>query len=243
MRHYEAMRRAQGPPQPEDNYRLEVQGATPPRFGTVKIRDRGRLPHWEKEAGLYFVTYHLGDALPRSVLAKIAARRSLLQEAQRSGRSLLPQEKAALAEVSRKKIEEYLDAGGGACYLRDPRIAELVANALRYWEAKKYRLLAWCVMPNHVHVVFRLFPAQVLADILRSWKSYTSRMANRLLGRRGEFWEREYYDHLIRNGKELDRAIKYVMSNPERAGLKGWRWCWCAGVDALTTAGLEASAT
>jgi hypothetical protein len=100
-------------------------------------------------------------------------------------------------------------------------------------------------MPNHIHVVLRLFPGQQLAAVLKGWKSYTARMANRVLGRSGVFWQREYYDRLIRNGDELERAIQYVMRNPERAGLGAWKWVWRAdaGVDARMTAGLKTGAT
>jgi REP element-mobilizing transposase RayT len=220
-----------------------AQGALQPYFGEVRIRQRGRLPHWEKEAGLYFVTFHLADSLPRPVLEKVSERYRVLETAQRAGANLLPDQKVLVAEYSPKKIEEYFDRGIGACSLRDPRIGELVANALRIWHGNRYRLVAWCVMPNHVHVIFRLFPGQELANVVRSWKTYTARKANRLLGRSGTFWQREYYDRLIREDGELDRAIEYVLSNPERAGLVGWRWVWCAGVDARTTAGLETGAT
>jgi hypothetical protein len=98
-------------------------------------------------------------------------------------------------------------------------------------------------MPNHVHVIFRLLPGQELADVIRSWKLFTARKANRILGRSGAFWQREYYDRLIREDGELNRAIQYVLSNPERAGLIGWKWLWCAGMDTRTTAGLETGAT
>jgi len=220
-----------------------AQGATKPRFGEVKVRERGRLPHWEKEAGLYFVSFRLADSLPRPVLEKIVERERVLRAANRSGLKLLPHQEMLVAEYSPKRIEEYLDRGNGACYLRDARIAELVANALRFWDGQRYRLMAWCLMPNHVHVVFRVLPGWELVSILRSWKSYTARMANRILGRSGNFWQREYYDRLIRDGDELERALQYVASNPDRAGLKGWGWIWSAGVDAPTTAGLETSAT
>jgi REP element-mobilizing transposase RayT len=215
----------------KDALAAATQGAVRPNFGEVTIRSRGRLPHWEKDAGVYFVTFHLVDSLPQSVLRKMAERRRLLQTARRSGRKLLPHEEAAFAEVNAKKIEEYLDKGRGACWMRDPRIADLVANALRFYDGQRYRLIAWCVMPNHVHVVFRAFPGQKLPGLLRSWKAYPAGMANRILGRRGAFWEREYYDRLIRDGEELDRAIAYVCSNPERAGLHNWRWVWCAVPD------------
>jgi REP element-mobilizing transposase RayT len=220
-----------------------VQGAVQPRFGEVRIRQRGKLPHWEKEAGLYFVTFRLADSLPEQVLEKISTRYRVLDTAKRMGANLLPDQKVLVAEYSPKRIEDYIDRGIGACFLRDPRIGELVANALRVWHGKRYRLVAWCVMPNHVHVIFRLFPGQELANIVRSWKTYTARKGNRLLGRSRTFWQREYYDRLIRDEGELDRAIEYVLSNPERAGLVAWKWVWCAGADALTTAGLETGAT
>jgi REP element-mobilizing transposase RayT len=220
-----------------------VQGAARPNFGSVNIRGRGRLPHWEKEAGLYLLTFRLADSLPQTVLAKIVERRRVLQAAKRSGRKLLPHEESIVADFSTKKIEEYLDSGMGACHLRDPRVAELVVNTLRIWDGQRYRLIAWCLMPNHVHVVVRLFAGQSLSSLMRSWKTYTARTANKILSRSGEFWQREYYDHLIRDGGELERAIEYVRRNPERAGLNDWQWIWCADVDVRTTAGREAGAT
>lgn len=113
------------------------------------------------------------------------------------------------------------------------------------WDGKRYRLVAWCVMPNHVHVVCKLLPGQELSSVLKSWKSYTAKKSDEILGRSGAFWQREYYDRLIRDEDEFERAIRYVVSNPARAGLKNWKWVWCAGadVDVRTTAGLETGAT
>jgi REP-associated tyrosine transposase len=113
----------------------------------------------------------------------------------------------------------------------------MAATALKHWDGERYRLLAWCVMPNHVHVVFRLLPGEGLAAILSSWKSYTAKEANRILGRTGKFWEREYWDRLIRSEDHLERAIAYVESNPGKAGLWDWPWVSRCGRDAPTTAG------
>jgi REP element-mobilizing transposase RayT len=228
-----------------------VQGAVEPRFGEVRIRERGRLPHWEKDSGLYFITFRLSDSLPEPVLEKVAERHRILMAAKRVGAHLLPSQELLVAEFSPVRLEEYFDRGAGACSLCDPRIGELMADALRYWQGKRYRLLAWCVMPNHVHVVCRLLPGQDLSKVLQGWKSFTARKANEILGRSGGFWQREYYDRLIRDGDELERAVRYVVRNPERAGLKGWRWVWSAGgeedwkagEDARRTADLEIGAT
>jgi REP element-mobilizing transposase RayT len=220
-----------------------LHGAVQPRYGEVHIRNRGRLPHWEKDEGLYFITFHLADSLPHSVLVKIAERQAILATAKQNHAKLLPGQKALLDAYSRTRVEEYLDRGAGSCPFLDIRIAGAMAAALRFRKGKNYRLLAWCIMPNHVHVVARLFPGQELAKVIKSWKNFSAKAANQALGRKGRFWQREYYDRLIRNGDELDRAIRYIVENPASAGLKNWAWVWSTGWEARATAGREAGAT
>jgi REP element-mobilizing transposase RayT len=82
-------------------------------------------------------------------------------------------------------------------------------------------------MPNHVHVLLQTIGNFSLAAILHSWKSYSAKAANQILGRSGEFWQREYYDRLIRNAAEFDRATRYIQENPSKASLKNWPWVWC----------------
>ena len=83
-------------------------------------------------------------------------------------------------------------------------------------------------MPNHVHVVIRAIGDQCLWRMVESWKSYTAKEANKVLGRRGRFWARDYFDRIVRNEEDLSRTIEYVLGNPEKAGLKGWKWVWSA---------------
>jgi REP element-mobilizing transposase RayT len=80
------------------------------------------------------------------------------------------------------------------------------------------------VMPNHVHVVFQPLAEHKLSAILHAWKSYSAKEANRILRRSGDFWQREYYDHLIRDERDLQRCIRYVLDNPKKASLKDWPW-------------------
>jgi REP element-mobilizing transposase RayT len=160
-----------------------------------------------------------------------------------AGRPLPATAPKQLRERRARLIESYLDRGVGKCYLAQPKIAEVVNSAVKFGENRDYRLLAWCVMPNHVHVVAKLLPGRKLPTIVHSWKSYTAKAANKLLNRRGTFWQREYYDRLIRNGSELDRILRYVAHNPIKAGLTNWRWVELRGQDALETAGEDAGAT
>ncbi|MGB2622861.1 MAG: transposase [Candidatus Acidiferrum sp.] len=79
-------------------------------------------------------------------------------------------------------------------------------------------------MPNHVHVVFSPLESHTLEAILHSWKSFSAGQANRLLGRTGPFWQREYFDHLVRHESSLQKIIQYVKDNPKRANLRNWPW-------------------
>ena len=194
------------------------------------IRSRGRLPHWEADQAIYFVTFRLADSLPRSVLQEFEAeRKNILTAAKQAGRSSLsPSDERRLEELLSEKIQAKLDAGTGRCFLGDPRIAGVVAEALRHFNQSRYRMYAWCVLPNHVHALFRILDDHTLAEILHAWKSYSATSANRLLGRLGGFWQREYYDHLVRSEDEFYRIVDYIAENPNRARLRNWRW---VGVD------------
>src|ERR1041385_6648786 len=81
----------------------------------------------------------------------------------------------------------------------------------------QYELDAWCVMPNHVHVLIYV-PGQAELDrILHSWKSFTAHRIGL-----GVIWQREYFDRIVRGVEELERTRDYIHANPLRAGLKDW---------------------
>ena len=182
---------------------------------------RGRLPHWEAERGTYFVTFRLADSLPQPVRESFEfERQDIIKTAQQQGRELTSAERKRLDQLFSERIDQHLDRGAGACHLARPEVADLVARALQHFDGKRYRLEAWCVMPNHVHAVFTTFPGHFLDKILHSWKSFTANQANRILGLTSPFWQREYYDRLVRNGTERNRFIRYVVDNPVRANLR-----------------------
>jgi putative DNA methylase len=124
-------------------------------------------------------------------------------------------------------IEKYLDQGYGECHLRDNRIAELVQRSFWHSDGASYRLHAWVVMPNHVHVLIEIWQVP-LGEILKAWKSFTSKMANKLLRREGSFWEDDYFDRYIRDEDHFRRVLRYIENNPVKAGLVAaaadWPW-------------------
>ncbi|ESQ15029.1 MAG: hypothetical protein N838_09965 [Thiohalocapsa sp. PB-PSB1] len=114
---------------------------------------RGYLPHLDQPGLLQFVTFHLGDSLPTPVLRRIMA-------------------ETARDDVARfRRIEHYLDAGHGACWLHRPEIATLVQHALLHFDGERYRLLAWVVMPNHAHGLIETLPGFPLQNLVQSWRA------------------------------------------------------------------------
>ncbi|HXQ78425.1 MAG TPA: transposase, partial [Gemmatimonadaceae bacterium] len=96
---------------------------------------------------------------------------------------MTPAEVVALKRVIRSETEKVLDHGAGSCFLRDPRIADVVANAITFFDELRYLLFAWTVMPNHVHMVLKLRERATIDDIMHSIKGYTAQRANALLKR------------------------------------------------------------
>lgn len=133
----------------------------------------------------------------------------------------------AAAELH-QRIERYLDAGHGGASLSDPRVAGVVESALLHFDDHRYHLHAWAIMPNHVHALVTPGTGRALAEIVHSWKSYTAKLANRLPGREGTFWQREYFDRYIRDERHFASAVEYVEMNPVKAGLcarpEDWRF-------------------
>ncbi len=181
---------------------------------------RGYLPHLKVEGGTYWVTLRLHDSLPQEVLNKLEEERKEWEK-QQASKKVAPKE---LAEQWKrqysKRMQAYLDAGMGACWLKRDDIGELVAKAIQFFEGERYDLHAWVVMPNHGHVMVTPRDKWTLSSILHSWKSYTANEANRILGRVGEpFWQIEAYDHLVRDDKEFYLICEYTINNPVTAGL------------------------
>ncbi len=191
----------------------------------VRRRKGAYLPHWTQAGSTYAVTFRLADSLPAEVLERWHSQRDrFVQQAGTQGREPTPKEQRELTRLYCDHVESFLNAGHGRCYLRDPRIAELVQNALKHFDGKRYDLIVWVIMPNHVHAVIRPRPGEELPTILHSWKSYTANKANKLLGRNESFWQDEYYDHIIREEEDFNHQVDYILNNPAKAGLENWAW-------------------
>ena len=174
----------------------------------VTIHSRGRLPHWQADDAVYFITFRLCDSLPREIA------RELHLERERLLRSM---DRALVDRAFGIRLDQYLDQGTGSCLLRDH--AELIAGALQHFHRSRYELHAWCVMPNHVHVMLHVSRGRDVPAIVHSWKSYTAHRIGRSV-----IWQREYFDRIVRNPREFEETARYIRDNPFKAGLKDWPW-------------------
>lgn len=182
---------------------------------------RRNLPHLYYSEGIYFVTFRLYGSLHTEELKKL----HLLLSKQ----DIHPAEKQKIF----KKYDLLLDnPNNNILFLKQPEIMEICRSSIQYYDGKEYKLICYCIMPNHIHLVFELLSKERnIGDIVGSIKKYSARRANKILKRDDTFWQAESFDRLVRDEVELYFTIKYVLLNPVNAGLvenwKEWNGTYC----------------
>jgi leucyl-tRNA synthetase len=180
-------------------------------------KSRRNLPHWQQDDSYYFLTWRLADSLPAAKLKELLEKKSQWQQA--NPEPLDAEREKEFHALFSGKIEEWLDAGEGSCILKDSSLRRIVDDALHHFDGESYALIASAVMPNHVHVVVRLFTGENLSDVLHSWKSFTAKQINRATGNTGTVWQDESFDRIVRSSAHLETLISYVEENPLKAKL------------------------
>ncbi|HQU82607.1 MAG TPA: transposase [Pyrinomonadaceae bacterium] len=184
-----------------------------PKTDKNNWHERGYLPHFDDGESVQFITYRLADSMPQNVLE----------------RWRLEVETDEITDADfRRRIENYLDQSYGNCYLIREEIAEIVKENLLHFENRKYKLFAWVIMPNHVHLLIKPINNFEISEIIHSWKSFTANRANKLLERNDAFWFPEVFDRYIRNQKHFENTVGYIENNPVKARLckekSDWRF-------------------
>lgn len=200
---------------------------------------RRNLPHIQPRGATFLVNFRLAGSLPDHVIEMLKA------EADELEKTLLkienPEERYRIKDREQRRLFGKWDdalhkSSIGPFYLKDDRIAEITANSIRYHDGEWFDVLAYCIMPNHGHLVLTPYESTDTADysitkIMHNVKRNSAKQANAVLGRSGAFWQHESYDHFARDEAELERIIKYVIYNPVKAGLVDdwtkWKWTYC----------------
>lgn len=188
-----------------------------------------RLPHWTQAGAVCFITWRTWDSLPVYVIeAWLAERSDWLRRHHidpaavdwQSQLERLPVELVAeFRQLLSDRWNDQLDACHGACVLRRPDLSSEVAASLRHFDGDRYELTDFVVMPNHVHLLAAFPTEEAMLDQCESWKHYTARQINRVLKRKGRFWQQDGFDHLVRSPEQFEALRKYIAENPCRARL------------------------
>jgi len=244
---------------------------------------RRNLPHFQPPNASYFVTFRLSGSLPITAIIRLQQEKEEQEKQllQNTDENQIKERNREYRELYLRKVDQLLDHNRiGPRWLNQPAVAKIVVDALHFRDGKVYDLLAFCVMPNHIHLVFTIgesiqaesdkqitgsTPARptdikrftlsssdkvetvnqysespekqhgtsryLVTDIVGFLKKFTAYHANAVLKRNGAFWQHESYDHVIRDGAELERTIWYVLNNPANAGLvdswQNWQYSYC----------------
>ncbi|MFO7896123.1 MAG: transposase [Candidatus Cloacimonadales bacterium] len=162
------------------------------------------LPHCDCAEVYQFITFRLYDSVPADVIQKWKDELRIIDNTEADSKEAIELQ---------MKILKYEDNGYGECFLKDKKIAQVVADALFYFDGERYDLYEWCIMPNHVHVLIKPRKNNSLPDIIHSWKSFTANKANKILQRTGKFWMRDYFDRYIRNDNHYQAVVNYIRNN------------------------------
>jgi len=207
---------------------------------------RRHLPHIQPADATFFITIRLAGSLPKNVLEELHQEQMRMEQSIKFIKNHIEQNQQCYRcqRLWFAKYDSYLDSAQfGPTWLSDPQVARLVYDGILRRDGKAYNLDAFTIMPNHGHLVAKPLVQNVgqdailpysLARIMHSLKLYTAREANKILGRTGEFWQHESYDHVVRDEQEWQRIIKYVLNNPVKAGLvdtwENWPWNYFRGL-------------
>lgn len=190
------------------------------------FKSKRNLPHIYPKGAIFFITFRLRNSIPLEVLRKINYKKEVAILAIRQNKKLSEIEKREAIYIEEKrffgKYDKVLEMyAANEDFLKNPEIAQIVAKKIHEYDGKHYDLIAYCIMPNHVHLLFDTanYENTNISQTMKLIKGGSAYLCNRKLQRKGHFWQEESYDHYVRNTKELENIIRYIVQNPVKAGL------------------------
>jgi len=209
----------------------------------VQIYHKNRMPHIRPIGATFFITMRLGDSLPQHIV------REMKMEFERKKAEIIldhPDDHKHLIYNEQKRFfakydHQLDDKPYGECYLQQPEAAKAIIDELERLDGEYFDLQAYCIMPNHLHLLvdtsIQLHGKDVdesnldehytqLNIILKKFKGRSARYANQAIGRSGNFWQKDSYDHYVRDEKEWNNIANYILDNPVKAGLAKQQSDW-----------------
>ena len=184
------------------------------------------LPHFQPEDGLFFITIRVVNSLSKNVIEELKNQKldfeQILKNTKEDRKQLVIRE---FHKQYFNKFDDLLDRNDRKNkWLLNSNIQQIIKENLMHWNNIRFKLITYCIMPNHLHFIIKPIINssgiyESLTEIMFGLKSYTANECNKILDRNGQFWQHESYDHYIRNNKELNFYVDYILKNPVKAGL------------------------
>jgi REP element-mobilizing transposase RayT len=205
---------------------MDIQFFNPKEEYSVVWR---KLPHWAQAGTVCFITWRAADSMPRDVVRRwMTERDALLRQ---HGIAPGPSWKAALDKLPlavqqrlkwtlTERWDNCLDECHGACVLKQPELADIVDKSLRHFDGDRYVMTDFVIMPNHAHLLAAFPTPEAMGEQCAAWRRYTARRINQQLQQRGEFWQDEGFDHLVRSPEHFEYYRRYIAENPIKAHLR-----------------------
>ncbi|NND99757.1 MAG: hypothetical protein HKN47_20755 [Pirellulaceae bacterium] len=193
------------------------------------IREHCR-PHWSQAGAVVFITFRTRDSIAREVLQRWErerqdwlARRGINPSGLHWSKIiplLQPSTQHEFKTTFNRQRETFLDQCHGACVLERPELAQIVAKSLMHFDSDRYHMGDFVIMPNHVHLLCAFTTVEALSKQCYSWMHYTAYRIHQSIGEKGDFWQEEPFDHLVRSPEQYDYLRDYIAENPKKAKLK-----------------------
>jgi putative transposase len=196
--------------------------------GELIVQEHCR-PHWSQAGAVVFITFRTHDSIPRAVVERWDREKQewLRLHRKDAGQhwslvipTLPDQDRTEFQQTFARCREAFVDSCHGRCLLKRPELAQIVADSLLHFDGQRYRMGDFVVMPNHVHLLAAFPTADAMKGQCASWLHYTAFRINQAIGEKGEFWQDEPFDHLVRSPELYDYLRRYIADNPDKAGLK-----------------------
>ena len=192
------------------------------------------LPHWSQTGTISFITWRTGDSIPLSVYHRwLAERRRFLQRLhvdpdaddwKQQFERIEPLLRNGFRRIMTNRWNRQLDTCYGECVLGRSELSKIVADSLLHFDGERYELTDFVVMPNHVHLLAAFPNEESMLLQCESWKRFTATKINRLLQRKGRFWQADGFDHLVRTTEQFEYLRAYIADNPRRARLSAGQY-------------------
>ena len=161
------------------------------------MKKYSKLPHIDIKNGYQFITFRTYDSVDSYILKL--------------------QNLSSRDSIKQYNIDRYLDFSKKGAYLYGEAI-RIIKDIIFEYDNKLYKIIAFVIMPNHIHILLQQF--QSLSKIVKTIKGKSAILLNNKLNKNGKFWANGYYDKAIRDENHYITTLEYIVNNPIKANLK-----------------------